>query len=96
MLSLDKVALLVMETPDSRRRENIEFRAMTPAHVRESPAADDVQVVFLESARFYKLFKKNPAFNRIVNLLRDAINEHHTVRIRCTAPYGDVIEEVEP
>jgi hypothetical protein len=88
-------AFVAMGQSDSQKQEERGFRAMTPAHVREPPATDYVEVVFLESARFYKLFKKNPAFNQIVNLLRDAMNENHTVQIRCTSPHGDVIEEVE-
>jgi hypothetical protein len=84
-----------MEARDLQKQEKSEFRAMTPAHIREAPAADDVQVIFLESARFYKLFKKNPAFDRIVDLLRDAIAKHDPLQIRLTSPQSDVIEEVD-
>jgi hypothetical protein len=68
---------------------------MTPAHIREPPAADHVEVMFLESARFYKLLRKTPGFNRFLNLLRAAINDNHTVQVRCTRAHGDVIEEVD-
>ena len=84
-----------MTQSDSHKQEERGFRAMTPAQVREFPGADFIEVVFLESARFYKLFRKTPAFDEIVDLLHDAISKHHTVQIRSASPHGDVIEAVE-
>jgi hypothetical protein len=84
----------MFESNPQKQPEN-GFQRMTPAHIREPPAADYVEVVFLESARFYKLFKKTPAFDQIADLLRDAIDNNHAVQIRCTSPHGDVIEAIE-
>jgi hypothetical protein len=83
-----------MNEPNAQEREKHEFRVMTPAHVREPPAADYVYVLFLESPRFYRLFKRVPAFDRFVSLVRDAVEKKRAVRIRFTSPHGDVIEEI--
>lgn len=71
------------------------FKVMTAAHVREAAAAEFVEVVFLESARFYKLYRKNEAFQRILHELRQAAEEHGKVRVFLNVPEGDVIEDVE-
>ena len=39
---------------------------MTVAHIREPEGRDYCEVVFLESARFYRLGKANPAFSEII------------------------------
>jgi len=62
-----------MGRPDSPKHDKRVFRAMTPAYIREPREADYVEVVFLESARFYRLLESNPMYEHIVTLLRDAI-----------------------
>ncbi len=84
-----------MAKPDSQQREKRVFRAMTPAHIREPQGADYIDVVFLESARFYKLLKKNPAYDAIVRLLRECISHKRPLQVRCASPESDVIEEVQ-
>jgi len=83
-----------MGKPDSQRHENV-FRAMTPAHIREPPDADYVEVAFLESARFYRLFKRNPTYHQIVKMLRDAVAKKRAVQVRCTSSESDVLAEVQ-
>jgi hypothetical protein len=70
-------------------------RGMTVAHIREPKGADDVDVVFLESARFYKLPRAHPRFNRILSQLRYAMARGRLVQVRLTSPHGDIIEDVE-
>jgi hypothetical protein len=67
---------------------------MTPARVRERNGADHVDVAFLESARWYKLFKSHPRFAEAVDQLRRAVSTSTVVRIRLAAVDCDVIEEV--
>jgi hypothetical protein len=71
------------------------FREMTAAHIREDKGAEFVEVVFLESARFYKLPRKNRKFEEILRELREAIEQKRTVRVLVDFPYGDVIEDVQ-
>jgi hypothetical protein len=83
-----------MGKPESQKHEKRVFLAMTPAHIRESERADYVEVVFLESARFYRLFKKNPAYHEIVKLLRHAIAKKRALQVRCMSPESNAIAEV--
>jgi len=83
-----------MGKPESQRNENV-FRTMTPAHIREPPEADYIEVAFLESARFYRLFKRNPMYQQIVKMLRDAVSEERAVQVRCTSSESDVLAEVQ-
>lgn len=80
----------------SRRKKAIEaFREMTAAHVRETPGAGFAEVMFLESARIYRLSKKNPKYREILKGLREAIAKKRVVRVRLDQPLGGIIEEVE-
>ena len=80
----------------NRRKNGLEpFREMTAAHVRETPDAQFAEVMFLESARIYKLFKKNPKYKEILKRLREAIEKGHTVRVRLDQPHGGIVEDVE-
>ena len=83
-----------MGKPESQKHENV-FRTMTPAHIREPPNVDYVEVAFLESARFYRLFKRNPMYHQIVKMLRDAISKKRAVQVRCTSFESDVLAEVQ-
>jgi len=70
-------------------------RGMTVANMRDPKGADDVGVVFLESARFYKLPRAHTNFDRIFNQLRYAMDTGRPVKVRCRPPDGDVIEDVD-
>lgn len=80
---------------DDREKEKPAIREMTPAHVRERKGAEFVEVMFLQSARIYKLFKKNPKFEEVQERLREAVAAKRTVRVQLTAPQEDVIVGVE-
>lgn len=84
-----------MGKAESQRYEKRVFRAMTPAHIREPPEADYVEIVFLQSARFYRLFKKNPIYHQIVKVLRDAIAKKQAVQVLCTSPESDTIVDIQ-
>lgn len=74
---------------------NRAFKEMTVAHVREMPGAEFAEVMFLESARIYKLVKKNPRYEEIVKRLHEAIAKGRVVRVRLDQPHGGILEEIE-
>lgn len=69
-------------------------RAMTVAHLRARPGALFAEVLFLDSARVYRLPITHPDFDRLVARLRQAIAARHAVRVRLAAPDSDVILDV--
>lgn len=69
-------------------------RNMTPARVIES--TDGVEVVFLESAQFYTLPKKTPAFDRLIAILNEAVEQGSAVEVRTASITSSVIEDVRP
>jgi hypothetical protein len=70
-------------------------RTMTVAHIREPEGRDYCEVVFLESARFYRLLKANPAFGEIIGTLRKAMGMVRPVKVVLAAVNSDVIEDVQ-
>jgi hypothetical protein len=71
-----------------------EGELMTVARVFE-PEEDGVEVVFLESARFYKVLKTNPDFESIIFFLRDALDKGFRVEVTSGSRHRDVIERVK-
>lgn len=67
---------------------------MTAARVIDDP--DGVEVIFLESAQFYRLPRENPAFDSLVAMLHDAINKGAAVKVRTASIASDVIEDIGP
>ncbi len=67
---------------------------MTVAHIREPAGADHVDVVFLESARFYRLNRENPNFERALGLLRETMEKGGIVEVELASPHGELINEV--
>jgi hypothetical protein len=68
---------------------------MTVAHIREDAQPDVVEVMFLESARFYRLPRSSPNFNALLERLREAEETQKQVDIALTSPGGDLIEDVK-
>jgi hypothetical protein len=68
---------------------------MRVAHIREQKGAKYLEVVFLESARFYKLSREHPEFARVLRQLREAKEKKSAVRVLTDVPEGDVIKDVE-
>jgi len=71
-------------------------RIMSPAHIREPGGIDYAEVIFLESARFFRLNKENPEFDSIVALLRDASEKKLMLEIFFESSASNTIEEVKP
>jgi hypothetical protein len=75
-------------------------RTLTVARVRDARGGGgndgDVEVLFLESARFYHVRRSNPRFENVLAVLREAIPAGRPLRVRFASPGGDVIEDVRP
>jgi len=71
------------------------YRAMTVAQIREQKGADHVEVVFLESARIYRLPRQNPAYDEALRLLRDALANNRALQVGLASLDSDIIEEIQ-
>ena len=67
-------------------------RELTVASLREPEEADHVEVLFLESARFYRLPRAHAGFDEVLGLLRRALEEHRTVLVEQPSTDSDVIQ----
>jgi len=84
-----------MTTADRGKRGKPSYREMTVAHIREQEGRPYVEVVFLESARFYRLNVKCRDYAEILGRLRAALAEGRAVKVRCASPDSDLIEDVQ-
>jgi hypothetical protein len=69
-------------------------RRLTVAQIRSRGNTDYVEVLFLESARIYKLLKDQPNFDELLNRLQAAERDGRPVRVAPASPHGDVIDDV--
>ncbi len=83
-----------MKKPNAADSTHRFFRKMTVAHIRENSRAQSVEVIFLESAQFYRLLRSNPAFEDILNSLRGAIASGCALTVGFVSPESEIIEEV--
>ena len=67
---------------------------MTVAQIREQTHGDIVEVMFLESARFYRLPRSSPNFSALLERLRDARQKREPVEIAVASPGSDLIADV--
>ena len=84
-----------MSTVDSRKKRTRYHRMMTVANIRRKKEDDSVIVVFLESARFYRLLKKNRAYGAIIQKLEKALSNRTPIRVGFASIESDIIEEVK-
>ena len=70
-------------------------RNMTTVRILERDDADYAEVVFLESAQFYRLSKEDPAFDSMIVLLRDAMGKRVAVEVRLASLASNIIEEIK-
>lgn len=67
---------------------------MTVVNIRKRNEEDYVEVVFLESARFFKLLKSNPKYEKTLRSLQDAMHNQQVLTVQLATPNSDVIDEV--
>ncbi len=84
-----------MSRSEANGGEGPEARRMTIANIRELESADYVELVFLESARFYRLPRDSKDFAKSLNLLQEALTENRSLTVVLAAPNGDVIARVQ-
>lgn len=70
------------------------YRDMTVANIRDEPDSDHVKVVFLESARFYRLNRNHPGFDETIRRLREALAQQRAVRVGLESLDTEVICEI--
>lgn len=68
---------------------------LTVAHVREPSGKDFVEVMFLQSARIFRLSRLHDRFDRLLSTLREAEAAGRSVRITVSSPHGGEIDDVE-
>jgi len=79
-----------MTRPTAAGDEGQRVRRMTVAHVRVHN--NHPEVVFVESARIYRVARDNPAYNETLDALRAAAANQRPLLVRFDTPNGDVIE----
>lgn len=84
----------MIESDPDRQGKRV-YREMRVAHIREQKDAKYLEVAFLESARFYKLFKENPSYKETLEHLRDALVKRLALKVWFPSAESDVIEEVQ-
>lgn len=70
------------------------LRVMTVARLREA-AGRDAEVMFNESARFYRLPRHLPGHDGFMRLLRAAHASGRPVQVTLSTPHGDAIQSVQ-
>lgn len=68
-------------------------RTMTVARIFDDTGGQR-EVVFLESAMFFRLRRENPAFDQIITTLRSALEKGSPVEVRLRSLDSDLIEDV--
>lgn len=83
-----------MERAEPHRHEGTADRDLTVARIRTREGADHVEVLFLESARIYRLPNDCPGFDQLLRSLRDAEASRQPVRVVLASPLGEIIRDV--
>jgi len=68
---------------------------MTVANIRREEESDFVVVLFLESARFYRLLKKNRDYRIILQKIENALSDTEPLTVGFESIESDIIEEVK-
>lgn len=84
-----------MSNADGSKKRKLYCSDMTVANIRRKEGADFVEVVFLESARFYRLLKENRAYRDILAKLEKALSDGKPLKVGFTSIDSDIIEEVK-
>jgi hypothetical protein len=71
-------------------------RQMTPVRILYTEGTLYAEVVFLESAQFYRLKRENRHFNTMLIILKNAIEKKSEVRLRLKSTAGTLIMNIKP
>jgi hypothetical protein len=70
------------------------YRELTVAAVRDRPDAEQLDVLFLESPRIYRLDRTRPGFAQRLERLKAAEHDRQPIQIGLAAATSDVIVDV--
>lgn len=71
------------------------YRDMTAVHIRGLQETSPLEVVFLESARFYKLPRSVAGFDTLLARLQNAIASGRSLNIGLASQDSDIIEDIQ-
>ena len=83
-----------MTGPIQEDDSGLQLRRLTVANIREVDTANFVEIVFLESTRFYRLPKKNENFIESIRILKKALAGNTPIMVAFTTPNSDEISNV--
>ena len=83
-----------MTEPNEDQTHRSFHRTLTVGNVREPDPAGNIEVIFLESARFHHLLKNNPSYAEILKTLRTAERERRPVSVKTASIESDIIEDL--
>lgn len=86
-----------MAMPEQRTglRDTIPPQIFTAANIVSPPGNTEFyEVTFFQSARFYKLMRKNKNCSRALELLKQSKKNNRPVQVMLTEQFGDIIDEV--
>jgi hypothetical protein len=75
-------------------REELTYRELTVARVRNGEGTAQTEVLFLESARVYRLLEEQPGFREFLDRLQSAETSGCAVSVGFRSLESDVIEYV--
>ena len=67
---------------------------MTVVGIRDAGGAGGVEVMFGESARFFRLLREHPDYGGLIEQLQNALEQNARVRVCCKSFASDLIEDV--
>lgn len=70
-------------------------RELTVAHVRDRPDMDFVEVMFVESARIFRVSRSLARFDQLLSKLRQAEETGRVLKVTFTAPQGSEVGDVQ-
>lgn len=76
-------------------KRGLYYRDLTVANIRPDEKADSIEIVFLESARFFRLPKGSDNYEVMLGKLQHALSNGLPARIGFASIESDTIEKVE-
>jgi hypothetical protein len=83
-----------MSDNDEGNRRQLYCRPMRVANIRYRDDKEFVEVVFLESARFYRLMKQDPGYDRMLSKLETALSTSGSITVCFQSIGADIILDV--
>jgi hypothetical protein len=89
-------ANMAMAKQQTGLRDTIPPQLFTVANIAAAPGDTEYyEVTFFQSARFYKLMRKNKNCSRALQLLKQSKKHNQPVQVILTEKFGAIIDEVK-